>query len=1074
MQGVAMSWLYMVGQDCAGSNFFAKSGTLNEVIGTVVLAPLLRPLCVLRDRTNESRAMLHQLVSSVVGGSVSHLAVFVFLLVTVPFLYVKFGLMGILKYWLIPLTFAHVNAGSFLKHKPAGAFLFPELGSGEHIMAPMYALEAWAAQVKALQPSEWQSPLWLATRELLMWRRRDWLLHGALLVGGLFSILSVTQAWAWALPLLVIPLLAWQSGAAHALGLLKEKTGPDAKPTSSLATGEANTSTTYTPQELWAHPELAAVDDIVFDIVKLAAVHPGGEQIRACGGTDVTGLFGSMHALTATRNRKVLLEYRVGTYVRDADAPRFNLDTQFARDAKAAIVKAMRGVDFYAPTGWWIRTGLMAVLTLTAETCWALGGRWYMAAAVGVLHALIGIAVQHDGSHGAVSRKPWINSLISHGADWIGSSRWLWFQQHVVGHHPHCNIEDVDPDAHSAEPLLQFHWLGNGKLVEGFRGWLLAHQHWYMYLVLPWYGPSVIYNLPQLVTMDHGGEVPIGSWLMSKRPTAVLMRVFYWLRIVAAPILLSGVSWPMALLGVPLVTGAVLTFVFLVSHNFVGSDRSPLAPKGEETDFYKLQVETSCSYGGVLSTFFTGGLNMQIEHHVMPRLNSWHYPRVQAALREVCEKHGVRYTYFPTLWDNVLDCITYMRDAGRNASSYGKQEAEEATSTKTTAQPLKIILNGRLLDVTRWAERHPGGDAVMRVFADRDATDQFYAMHSKVAVRKMEAMLSGGRKVEPEVKPSAATIAYRKLRDELKAEGMFESNKLHDLWVLVSNLSWYVVGWVLMRNTEWAWTGAMLFAWGMQQSGWLSHDYLHHGVYEDVQSNEFFGTIIGWIQGYDTAWWKDRHNLHHVATNEEGNDPDIDLAPVLTFVNQHVSLNVVQRFQHIYFIPILSLLHFSWMFSSFRFTVERRKYVRMVALLAYHYLVAAYVYRSPAGLFLWAPFFGSYLMKGFFTSIFVFSTHYPETRLPGGAREMSLLEQTALTSRNIGGGAFVDWMSGGIARQIEHHLFPMLPRARLPEIAPRVRKLCLEQGLPYHETSIVDCMHANVECLLWKRHIAAE
>lgn len=103
--------------------------------------------------------------------------------------------------------------------------------------------------------------------------------------------------------------------------------------------------------------------------------------------------------------------------------------------------------------------------------------------------------------------------------------------------------------------------------------------------------------------------------------------------------------------------------------------------------------------------------------------------------------------------------------------------------------------------------------------------------------------------------------------------------------------------------------------------------------------------------------------------------------------------------------------------------------------------------------------------QGLFTALFVFSTHYPEDRVPAGAHGMSLLEQTARTSRNIGGGALVNWMSGGISLQIEHHLFPTIPRSRLVQIAPRVRTLLLKLGLPYKETSIIECMRANIACL---------
>ncbi len=160
-----------------------------------------------------------------------------------------------------------------------------------------------------------------------------------------------------------------------------------------------------------------------------------------------------------------------------------------------------------------------------------------------------------------------------------------------------------------------------------------------MYLVLPWYGPTVVYNVAQLATMNHGDEVPISNWIMDKQLFAILMRLFYVARIVVAPLFFAGSSYFSAFLGVPLVTGFLLTFVFVVSHNFSGSERAPASKHGK-TDFWKLQVETSCSYGGSLAMMATGGLNMQIEHHCMPRLNSWHYPQIQAAVKSVCEKVG--------------------------------------------------------------------------------------------------------------------------------------------------------------------------------------------------------------------------------------------------------------------------------------------------------------------------------------------------------------------------------------------------------------------------------------------------
>lgn len=335
----------------------------------------------------------------------------------------------------------------------------------------------------------------------------------------------------------------------------------------------------------------------------------------------------------------------------------------------------------------------------------------------------------------------------------------------------------------------------------------------------------MIYNVQQLATMNHGDEVPISDWILDKQLFAVAMRVFYLARIVLAPIWIAGASWLLCALGVPLVTGFLLTFVFVVSHNFGGSERSPASLSGP-TDFWKMQVETSCSYGGALAGTFTGGLNMQIEHHCMPRLNSWYYPRVQAAVQAVCKKvltreicfpshfshvsffaqHGVRYVYFPSLWQNVLSTIRYMQFVGETVVS--DAAAVETEKAVQQTESLQIVIRGRVLDVSRWAPRHPGGAGVLRVFADRDAAEQFAAMHSPAATKQLEAMLRNSSQPVPassSAQPAPLAAEYWKLRDQLERDGMFRVPVAFEMFRFASNMFFYIAGFVLMRFTEWHW-----------------------------------------------------------------------------------------------------------------------------------------------------------------------------------------------------------------------------------------------------------------------------
>lgn len=105
-----------------------------------------------------------------------------------------------------------------------------------------------------------------------------------------------------------------------------------------------------------------------------------------------------------------------------------------------------------------------------------------------------------------------------------------------------------------------------------------------------------------------------------------------------------------------------LASLFALSHNFEGAERHPQA--NGTPDWFTSQVETSCTYGGAIAGWLTGGLNYQIEHHLFPRMCSVHYPTVQPIVEAAAKKHGVRYTSYPYLWNNARSTARYLAQAG--------------------------------------------------------------------------------------------------------------------------------------------------------------------------------------------------------------------------------------------------------------------------------------------------------------------------------------------------------------------------------------------------------------------------
>ncbi len=155
-----------------------------------------------------------------------------------------------------------------------------------------------------------------------------------------------------------------------------------------------NKNLLITANELWKHPEWISVSGGVFDVKLFAPNHPGGNHIQACGGTDCTELFHSMHYRNSAANLSALQRYRVGTIVGDATFS-FQYDSPFALELKSKVTAALGpSRDCYAPTFFWLRAVLVIAFTFIVEYIWISTGSVYAAIAVGIIHAAIGLNLQ--------------------------------------------------------------------------------------------------------------------------------------------------------------------------------------------------------------------------------------------------------------------------------------------------------------------------------------------------------------------------------------------------------------------------------------------------------------------------------------------------------------------------------------------------------------------------------------------------------------------------------------------------------------------------------------------------------
>jgi fatty acid desaturase len=260
-------------------------------------------------------------------------------------------------------------------------------------------------------------------------------------------------------------------------------------------------------------------------------------------------------------------------------------------------------------------------------------------------------------------------------------------------------------------------------------------------------------------------------------------------------------------------------------------------------------------------------------------------------------------------------------------------------------------------------------------------------------------------------------------------------------------------------------------AWG--QVAFLGHDAGHQAIFASRRSNDALGRVLGnLLVGLSYGWWVDTHNRHHANPNHEERDPDVGDG-VLAFTtaqaakrNGPVSRFIVRRQAWLFF-PLLAFEGISLHVDSVvamkagaaRSARGGRRRFEALGLIAHAtlYLSLLLLVMSPEKAIAFAA------VHQAVWGIYMGSTFAPNHKgmpiIPASAN-LDFLRRQVLTSRNVRGGLFTDFALGGLNYQIEHHLFPSMPRASLRHAHSIVRVHCEALALPYCEASLIGSYRA--------------
>ncbi len=306
---------------------------------------------------------------------------------------------------------------------------------------------------------------------------------------------------------------------------------------------------------------------------------------------------------------------------------------------------------------------------------------------------------------------------------------------------------------------------------------------------------------------------------------------------------------------------------------------------------------------------------------------------------------------------------------------------------------------------------------------------------------------------------------YAELKQRMKQQGLLDQQPAYYTYKVLFTLSLLALSICCLLVFKHSWfqlLNAVFLAFAFAQIGFLGHDLGHRQVFRTTRNTEISSFVVGnFLLGQSWSWWVDKHNRHHGHPNQLDSDPDIAI-PLLAFTEEEARsrrgfLRFMVKYQAYFVLPLELLGWLTFLIFSIRFLLERKaKYpLAEMSVMTLHYLLyfgllfsCLNAWQAIVFFIVHRALFGLYLGS-------VAAPNHKGMLVLDKDSPMDFLRSQVLTSRNVKAHPLTDFWYGGLNYQIEHHLFPTMPRNRLREAQQIVRAYCEQHSIPYHETGML-------------------
>ncbi len=242
----------------------------------------------------------------------------------------------------------------------------------------------------------------------------------------------------------------------------------------------------------------------------------------------------------------------------------------------------------------------------------------------------------------------------------------------------------------------------------------------------------------------------------------------------------------------------------------------------------------------------------------------------------------------------------------------------------------------------------------------------------------------------------------------------------------------------------------------------MAHDAGHMAIAKSSFINDMIGVLhTGPLGGASYSWWKDKHNQHHAHPNELESDPDIDFPVVIFHPSQYQTKKPFQRWmirhQTFFYIFLVSLVPYNMRFHSLRILYQNKAKYRLLetlTMLSHFVFFWGFIFNHLGGTKGLVFFMLTQATLGLHLAAIFAPNHKGMPILEKGTT-LDFASKQIMTSRNVKSGMLTDFLYLGLNYQIEHHLFPSLPRNKMHAANLLVKDYCLKNKVPYYETDII-------------------